>query len=136
MELKVAVIWNVRPTPSRQTRRGFRPVMSRPSSRTLPASGGNWPFSMLKQVLLPAPLGPISASISPGARVKETPCTARTPPKDFCRSSTSSVWAGMPCLPARPRGAGQALREEQHQRDNDDAEHQPPEIGEACQLLL
>ena len=30
IEAKVAVIWNVRPTPSRQTRRGGQPVMSRP----------------------------------------------------------------------------------------------------------
>ena len=33
----------------------------------MPESGASWPFSMLKQVLLPAPFGPISASISPSS---------------------------------------------------------------------
>ena len=66
MEPKVAVIWKVRPTPSRQIARGARPVMSPSEQPTRPASGRSWPFSMLKQVDLPAPFGPISASISPG----------------------------------------------------------------------
>ena len=41
-------------------------VASRRAS-TLPASGRSWPLSMLKQVVLPAPLGPISASSSPAS---------------------------------------------------------------------
>ena len=80
MEAKVAVIWKVRPTPSRHTARGGRPLMSLPSMRTVPASGGIWPLSMLKQVLLPAPLGPMRASIWPASTVKDTPRTAWTPP--------------------------------------------------------
>ena len=65
MEPKVAVIWKVRPTPSRQTWRGDFPRRLVPFSLTSPASGAIWPFSMLKQVVLPAPLGPTSASNSP-----------------------------------------------------------------------
>ena len=38
---------------------------------------------MLKQVVLPAPFGPISASISPAARSKLTSSTAFTPPNDL-----------------------------------------------------
>ena len=53
-------------------RAACRPTMSRPSRRTMPPSGASWPFSMLKQVLLPAPLGPISASSSPASTAKET----------------------------------------------------------------
>jgi hypothetical protein len=49
----------------------------------MPASGASWPFSMLKQVLLPAPFGPISASISPAETAKETSATAWTPPNDL-----------------------------------------------------
>ena len=80
MEAKVAVIWKVRPTPRRQTVRGGRPVMSAPFSLMVPALGLICPFSMLKQVLLPAPLGPISARMRPAVREKDTPRTACTPP--------------------------------------------------------
>ena len=81
MEGKVAVIWKVRPTPRRQICAGLRPTSSSPASFTLPLSGRIWPFSMLKQVLLPAPLGPISASSSPSPTSKLTSFTACTPPK-------------------------------------------------------
>ena len=81
----MAVIWNVRPTPSRKTCRGASPSTSRPSSRTLPASAPSWPFSMLKQVVLPAPFGPIIASSSPASTPKLTSRTACTPPKDLAR---------------------------------------------------
>ena len=67
---------------------GLRPTMSRPSRRTMPPSGASWPFSMLKQVLLPAPLGPIRAKSSPASTAKETSATACTPPNDLCRPST------------------------------------------------
>ena len=76
----VAVIWKVRPTPSRQISRGFLPAVSSPSSLTRPLSGMFWPLSMSKQVLLPAPFGPISARISPACSANETPRTACTPP--------------------------------------------------------
>jgi len=46
----VAVIWKVRPTPSRQTARGFRPTVSSPSSVIRPLSGVFCPLSMSKQV--------------------------------------------------------------------------------------
>ena len=72
----VAVIWNVRPTPSRQISRGLLPAVSWPSRLIRPASGMVWPLSMSKQVLFPAPLGPISARISPAFNANETPRTA------------------------------------------------------------
>ena len=66
IDAKVAVIWKVRPTPS-------APDLARRRGRSCRArrSGcgryraATWPFSMLKQVDLPAPFGPISASSSP-----------------------------------------------------------------------
>jgi len=55
-------------------------VVSWPITRMRPESGVFWPLSMSKQVLLPAPFGPISARISPARSSKETPRTACTPP--------------------------------------------------------
>ena len=77
---KVAVIWKVRPTPSRQTCRGLKPAMLRPPMRIAPESGSICPSSRLKQVVLPAPFGPIIATSSPAATLNETPRTACTPP--------------------------------------------------------
>ena len=76
----VAVIWKVRPTPIRQIARGLLPAVSLPSRLMRPLSGIIWPLSMSKQVLLPAPLGPISARISPAFSENDTPRTAWTPP--------------------------------------------------------
>ena len=45
---------------------GFMPVMSRPLKRIVPRVGGRNVVSRLKQVVLPAPFGPISAWIVPG----------------------------------------------------------------------
>ena len=57
---------------SRAIARGGRPSMRAPASVTLPASGASWPLTRLKQVVLPAPLGPISATISPAATANDT----------------------------------------------------------------
>ena len=59
-----------------------RPARGRPAapSRRRARAGRS---TMLKQVVLPAPFGPISASISPAARAKLTSSTARTPPNAF-----------------------------------------------------
>ena len=80
MLASVAVIWKVRPTPRRQIARGVLPVVFLPSKWIVPLSGAICPFSMLKHVLLPAPLGPINARISPAASENDTPRTACTPP--------------------------------------------------------
>ena len=80
MDEKVAVIWKVRPTPRRQMWRGLSPIRLQPSNSALPLSAAIWPFNRLKQVVLPAPLGPISASNSPEATLKLTAFTACTPP--------------------------------------------------------
>src|SRR5450830_14480 len=59
------------------------PPIGQPSSNTDPASGRYWPLRILKQVDLPAPLGPSKASNCPDGRSKETSSTALTPPKDL-----------------------------------------------------
>ena len=91
IEWKVAATWKVRPTPSRQISRGAKPAMSLPSNRIAPEFGGSWPLIVLKQVVLPAPFGPIMARNSPGATLKLTSLTARTPPKALDRERTSST---------------------------------------------
>src|SRR5688500_15932057 len=79
-EPKMVAIWKVRPTPLRQMARGASPTIVSPPSRMSPASAASCPFTMLKQVDLPAPLGPIMARNSPAATAKLTLSTARTPP--------------------------------------------------------
>src|ERR1700675_1524370 len=103
IELKVAAIWNVRPTPRRQISRGRLPAISWPSKRIEPELGFNWPLSMLKQVDLPAPFGPISASNWPAFRSKETSSTALTPPNDFARWDTRRRVTGPPRRVAKQR---------------------------------
>ncbi len=47
------------------------PVMSRPLNRIAPRVGGRNAVSRLKQVVLPAPFGPISAWIVPARTVSD-----------------------------------------------------------------
>src|SRR5688572_15182863 len=68
--------------------------MRRPSSCTRPASGRMTPAIMLKQVVLPAPLGPISAASSPWPTEKARLWAARSPEKLLDSPSTLSR-AGM-----------------------------------------
>jgi hypothetical protein len=76
IDANVAAVWNVRPTPAVAMRCGGKPSMRPPASHTEPASAPSWPLMMLKQVVLPAPLGPISATISPAPSAKETSSSA------------------------------------------------------------
>ena len=59
--------WNVRPIPSRARRCVGTRVRSRPSNVTVPPSGLRMPSRQLKNVVLPAPFGPISPTISPAS---------------------------------------------------------------------
>src|ERR1700674_625312 len=63
--------------------------MRSPPRRTSPPSGGNTPAMTLKQVVLPAPFGPIRAQISPSRTAKRTSSTARKPRKCLEMPSTS-----------------------------------------------
>ena len=61
-----------------------------PSKRITPSSGRTRPTSAFTSVLLPAPLCPQIACTSPARTSSDSPCTARTGPYDFERSTTSS----------------------------------------------
>src|ERR687888_1916077 len=80
---------------------------------------------MLKNVDLPAPLGPMRARISPRGRTKLMPSTARTPPKAFSTPCTRST--GSPSgTSSRPHHAENAARERHHEDDQDGAEDELP----------
>ena len=67
----------------RRNRRSAAPVsavMSSPSNRTDPAVGSISLKTSRAVVLLPHPLSPTSASVSPRPSVNEMPSTARTAP--------------------------------------------------------
>ena len=63
-----------------------------PSKTMRPRSGLVKPATISKQVVLPAPLGPMTPRISPGATSKLTWSTATTPPKR--RDTLSTVRIG------------------------------------------
>ena len=86
---KMLVRWNERATPSAHSLCGAMPVTSRPASVTRPASGFRWPVSRLNSVDLPAPLGPMMATISWRATARLTPSIAATPPNARLRSCAS-----------------------------------------------
>ena len=66
-----------------------------------PASSA--PVIRLKNVLLPAPFGPITAVSEPSAKSSETSSVAFTPPKDFARLRISSIAAPLACITPRAR---------------------------------
>jgi len=49
-------------------------VTSRPRTKTAPSRGGTRPSMLRISVVLPMPLRPINATVSPGPTLKSTPC--------------------------------------------------------------
>src|SRR3546814_5806843 len=64
--------------------------MRRPAKLMLPSSGRNTPAIMLKQVVLPAPFGPIRLTMPPSGTARLALVTARRPRKLFEMPSTTS----------------------------------------------
>jgi hypothetical protein len=58
----------------------FVPLRSSPLKRIDPLEGVSTPDSTLKNVLLPAPLGPMMEVTRPGRNSVVTPCSATKPP--------------------------------------------------------
>ena len=61
-----------------------------PANTIAPLVGGRKPLNRLKQVVLPAPFGPIRPTISPVSTMRLRLLTAARPPKRFDRSRASS----------------------------------------------
>src|SRR5262249_53123216 len=94
-------------------------VTSRPSMKTVPASGRSRPVTSRSVVVLPAPLGPKRTTNSPSLTASERSRTASTWPKRLlmCRSETLAM--GFALLangwPARRLNGHSGLRVEQAQ---------------------
>src|SRR5260221_1379441 len=86
-----AEIWNERITPRRATSAGFSRVMSWPLKRIVPRVGCRNLVSRLKVVVLPAPLGPISAWMVPRPTRRSTSSTATKPLNSFVRPRVSRM---------------------------------------------
>src|SRR5215468_6667000 len=69
--------------PARACASGEARVRSLPSKTMQPPLGMVSPARQLKNVDLPAPLGPMSPMISPSLTVRSAPATARNSPKLF-----------------------------------------------------
>ncbi len=89
MPTKSSMRWNVRPMPRRARRWVGTFERSRPSNSTLPESGFKSPSRQLKKVVLPAPFGPISPTISCGSTSRLTWSSAVIPANDFVISRAS-----------------------------------------------
>src|SRR5437763_2004543 len=88
--LKSRMFWNVRAIPAFVTWWGLRPTIGLPSSRISPEVGTSSPVTRLKNVVLPAPLGPMRPWIWPVATVRSTPSRAASPPNRLVSLRTSS----------------------------------------------
>src|SRR5947207_5562448 len=133
---KMLTRWKERPRPRRQMSWGARPVTSRPSKMTAPASGLRWPVIRLKNVVLPAPLGPMIAAISPPAIRRLTPATAWKPSNDFRTSRTSSNRGPPEAEHGGVERAHDAAREAEQQHDQDRAEDERPVFRVGRDLLV
>src|SRR5579885_1765138 len=76
MSSKVAGTWKVRPMPARACAWAETCVSSAPAKETRPVVGVRSPAKQLKNVDLPAPLGPIRPTISPSSTRRSAPATA------------------------------------------------------------
>src|SRR5574343_496327 len=97
-----------------------RRVRSRPAKWTLPESGCNAPETWCMKVVLPAPLGPISACTSPALTLKLTAFSASTAAKrrESWRTSSSGSAMALPEQGGDPLG-GEEDDGKQEQADDD-----------------
>ena len=86
-------VWNVRAMPLFVILCGARPEILSPSKTISPESTWKIPVIRLKTVVLPAPFGPITLTISPSSTCRSSSLTTLSPPKaidTFCSSSSFS----------------------------------------------
>src|SRR4051794_8162559 len=122
------VIWNERASPLRARRGAGSAVMSSPAKRMRPASGLRLPASCAMNVVLPAPLGPITACVSPSTTSKSMASDALRAPKLLQRLRTSSI--GLvedPC---------ESAAEEDDRENEERPEDHLPMLGPALEHLL
>ena len=81
----------MRITPSFAARDGVSGPTSAPKTRTAPLVGRTAPVSTLKNVVLPAPLGPMSAVTMPDQAMRLTSWLASRSPKRTVTASAASA---------------------------------------------
>src|SRR5213593_356049 len=132
---KMLVIWKERASPSRDRSGASKPVTSRPANRMAPASGRRSPASCPMSVVLPAPLGPMIAWVSPRTTSRSTRSLASRPPKRLLRpriaSSVSAIARG-----GAEQKAEQAALGEEHDQDEERPEDDLPVCGQGGQHVL
>src|SRR5579883_1073703 len=128
--------------PSREMRSGDKPAISCPSKRMVPALGASSPESRLMSVVLPAPLGPMTAWSSPSLRSSMTSLTAASPPKCFespvTRSTASDTARFQPPTPLaelaeRP---ADAAGQDENGEDDEEPHRQEPVLAQLGQIIL
>src|SRR4051794_18345911 len=98
-------VWNVRRRPQRARRKCGIARRSSPNAVTRPDAGATNPDRTLKNVVLPAPFGPISPHV-PVSNRTVMPSSGVTPPKRTVRSSISiSARAPVRARPVGTRGS-------------------------------
>src|SRR5438094_6462586 len=97
--------------------------MSRPSKAMRPALGARSPAICAMKVVLPAPLGPITACTSPGATLKSMPELATKAPKRLVS-------------PLTERSSSATAAPQQDHGEHDEAEHRHPVLGVRGKELL
>src|SRR5687767_4093977 len=104
MRARLLVSWNVRTMPRRATLCGDWPARLTPSKCHTPLSGSSKPVRRLKNVVLPAPFGPMSAVISLRWTSTCSTATAVRPPKRRVTPSATRIGSDL-ATPAVTGGA-------------------------------
>src|SRR5208283_3657030 len=107
--------------------------MSLRSKRMAPSCGATSPASKLTSVVLPAPLGPMTAWNSPGGMSSVMASAATTPPKRLVRRSICRSGLVMAPPLQQPFDAAMQIDRDQQQ---DRAEDQVGILGDARQRLF
>src|SRR5437879_3043985 len=106
-----------------------RPPTSSPRNLIRPALGARSPDSRFKNVVLPAPFGPITACTPPARKARLTPSTAVNPPNRRYNASVCRMMSLIRFLhlgAAAGADSGQAVGEEQHDGNDEEADSQQP----------
>src|SRR5215467_12302920 len=101
----------------------------------VPASGLTCPVNWAIRVVLPAPLGPISACTSPRLIFNDTLSVATTPPNRLCKATVRSSASAMAHTPLAKQTVNAAARVE-HDQDQQHTKEHGPVLGELAQQLF
>src|SRR3954447_5661635 len=116
-------VWKVRAIPLVVIVCGARLETTSPSNTIDPESGRKIPVMRLKTVVLPAPLGPITLTISPSPTCRSRSLTTWRPPKAFDTPRSSSSATSDDLDARRTEDAG---RPHVHDHDEKRTQHDQP----------